>query len=166
MTLLPPQDLYSEILPGLWQGGTHDFDTLEFPKEYPIWKLQREFDSVATLYAIAHPVGWGVAERRYGFPDSSISEQDIPEIHDIAEWAHREWKAGKKVIIRCQAGLNRSGLIMALVLISEGYDPKDAIDLIRARRSPHALCNADFVRYLESLTISKANDLTNLTLPG
>lgn len=80
-----------------------------------------------------------------------LSEKDIPEIHDIAEWAHREWKAGKKVLIRCQAGLNRSGLIVALVLISEGYDPKDAIDLIRACRSPHALCNADFVKYLERL---------------
>ena len=153
MTLLPPQDLYSEILPGLWQGGTHDFDTLEFPKEYPIWKSQREFDSVATLYAIAHPVGWGVAERRYGFPDSVLSEKDIPEIHSIADWAYMEWKAGKRVLIRCQAGLNRSGICMALVLMKDGYGPKHAIDLIRARRSPHALCNADFVRYLENLTI-------------
>jgi hypothetical protein len=153
MTLLQPEDLYSEILPGLWQGGTHDFDTLEFPKEYPIWKSQREFDSVATLYAIAHPVGWGVAERRYGFPDSALSKRDIPEIHDIADWAHREWKAGKKVLIRCQAGWNRSGLITALVLIREGYKPEDAIALIRTHRSPHAPCNADFVRYLENLSI-------------
>lgn len=151
MTLLPPQDLYSEILPGLWQGGTHDFDTLEFPKEYPIWKSQREFDSVATLYAIAHPVGWGVAERRYGFPDSALSEKDIPEIHEIADWAHREWKSGKKVLIRCQAGLNRSGICMALVLMKEGYQPNEAINLIRSLRSPYALCNADFVRYLQSL---------------
>lgn len=153
MTLLPPQDLYSEILPGLFQGGTHDFDTLEFPKQYPIWKTQREFDSVATLYAVAHPVGWGVAERRYGFPDSALSEEDIPEIHDIATWVHREWKSGRRVLARCQAGYNRSGLVMALVLMKEGYSAKDAIDLIRARRSPHALCNTDFVRYLENLSI-------------
>jgi len=156
MTLIPPQDLYSEILPGLFQGGTHDFDTLEFPKEYPIWKSEKQFDSVATLYAIAHPVGWGVAERRYGFPDSALSEKDIPEIHSIADWAYEEWKAGKRVLIRCQAGLNRSGLIMALVLIKDGFSPKEAIDLIRARRSPYALCNADFVRYLENLTIKSS----------
>jgi hypothetical protein len=45
MTLYPEQDLYSEILPGLWQGGTHDFDTLEFPKQYPIWNQEKLFDS-------------------------------------------------------------------------------------------------------------------------
>ena len=40
---------------------------------------------------------------------------------------------------------------MALALMNDGHKAKDAIDLIRARRSPHALCNADFVRYLERL---------------
>jgi protein-tyrosine phosphatase len=149
MTLLPHQDLYSEILPGLWQGGTHDFDTLEFPKEYPIWKTEKQFDSVATLYAVAHPVAWGVAERRYGFPDSELSAQDIPEIHNIAEWAFEQWTSGKKVLIRCQAGWNRSGLVMALVLIKHGLSPREAIRLIREKRSPHALCNQDFVNFLE-----------------
>ena len=36
-------------------------------------------------------------------------------------------------------------------LMKDGHKAKDAIDLIRARRSPHALCNEDFVRYLEDL---------------
>ncbi len=151
MTLLPHQDLYSELLPGLWQGGTHDFDTLEFPKEYPIWKSEKQFDSVATLYAIAHPVGWGISERRYGFPDSELSAQDIPEIHNIAEWAFEQWTSGKKVLIRCQAGLNRSGLLTALVLLREGHSPKQAIELIREKRSEWALCNSDYVTYIESL---------------
>ena len=156
MTLYPEQDLYSEILPGLWQGGTHDFDTLEFPKQYPIWNQEKLFDSVATLYAVAHPVGWGVAERRFGFPDSALDEKSLPEIHAIADWVHDEWKSGKKVLVRCQAGWNRSGIITALALIKDGYKPKDAIDLIRARRSPHALCNADFVRYLEDVSRGKS----------
>ena len=34
---------------------------------------------------------------------------------------------------------------------SGGRTAKDAIDLIRARRSPHALRNPDFARYLERL---------------
>ena len=70
-----------------------------------------------------------------------------------ADLAHREWKLGKKVLIHCQGGLNRSGIVTALVLLKEGCGPKVAISLLRARRSPHALCNADFVRYLENLTV-------------
>jgi protein-tyrosine phosphatase len=152
MTLYPEQDLHSEILPGLWQGGTHDFDTLEFPKQYPIWNQEKLFDSVATLYAVAHPVGWGISERRFGFPDSALDEANLPEIHAMADWVYDEWKSGKKVLVRCQAGWNRSGLVTALALMKDGHKAKGAIDLIRARRSPHALCNADFVRYLEDLS--------------
>jgi protein-tyrosine phosphatase len=128
---------------------------LEFPKQYPIWNQEKLFDSVATLYAVAHPVGWGVAERRYGFPDSVLSERDIPEIHSLVDWIYDEWKSGKKVLVRCQAGYNRSGICVALTLMKDDDKAKDAIDLIRARRSPHALCNEDFVRYLEDLSPTK-----------
>ena len=152
MTLLPTQELYSEILPGLWQGGTHDFDTLEFPKQYPIWNQKKDFDCVATLYAVANPVGWGISERRFGFPDSALDENNLPDIHAMADWVYGEWKSGKKVLVRCQAGWNRSGLVTALVLLKDGYKPEEAVDLIRVRRSPHALSNTYFVRYLENLT--------------
>jgi protein-tyrosine phosphatase len=164
MTLYPEQDLYSEILPGLWQGGTHDFDTLEFPKQYPIWNQENEFDCVATLYAVAHPVGWGISERRFGFPDSALDEENLPEIHAMADWVYSEWKLGKKVLVRCQAGWNRSGLVTALALMKDGRKAKDAIDLIRARRSPHALCNADFVRYLEDLSRTKRPSAQSKTI--
>ena len=148
-------DLYSEILEGLYMGGTADDDVVDVAKPLRNLSEVQEFDSVVTCYSWAHPVGWGVSERRYGFPDSALSEKDIPEIHDIAEWAHREWKRGRRVLFRCQAGLNRSSLCASLVLMKEGYDPKDAIDLIRARRSPNALCNKDFVAYLNSLCEKK-----------
>lgn len=164
MTLYPEQDLYSEILPGLWQGGTHDFDTLEFPKQYPIWNQEKEFDCVATLYAIAHPVGWGISERRFGFPDSALDESNLPDIHAMADWVYEEWKSGKKVLVRCQAGWNRSGLVTALALMKDGHKAKDAIDLIRARRSPHALCNEDFVRYLEDLSRTKRPSAQSKTI--
>jgi len=148
-------ELYSRILDGLYIGGTADEDIICYPKNVGRIGEKSEFDAVATFYASAHPVGWGVSERRYGFPDSALSEKDIPEIHDIAEWAHREWKRGRRVLIRCQAGLNRSSLCASLVLMKDGYTADDAIALIRARRSPHALCNEDFVAYLNSLSQKK-----------
>jgi protein-tyrosine phosphatase len=73
----------------------------------------------------------------------------VPEILQLADWLFEEWLAGKKVAARCQAGWNRSGLIIALVLLKEGYSADDAISLIRERRSPNALCNPHFVKFIE-----------------
>ena len=144
-------DLYSEILEGLYMGGTADDDIICYPKSVGIIGEKSEFDSVATLYASAHPVGWGVTERRFGFPDSVLDENILPDIHAMADWVYDEWKSGKKVLVRCQAGWNRSGLVTALVLMKDGHEAKGAIDLIRARRSPNALCNKDFAAYLKSI---------------
>lgn len=66
---------------------------------------------------------------------------------DIAEWAASRVLSGP-TLIHCQAGLNRSGLIGALVLMLNGRTPTEAIDLIRTKRSPACLCNEAFVRYL------------------
>jgi protein-tyrosine phosphatase len=108
-----------------------------------------------TLYAAARPVDWHVRELRYGMWDSNLSDVDFEDIFDIVQLAHSDWARGKKVLIRCQAGWNRSGLITALVLIREGYEPAEAIRLIRQNRSSWALCNADFVNFL--LTVDPAD---------
>jgi Dual specificity phosphatase, catalytic domain len=152
--------LYSKILDGLYMGGTADEDIICYPKSLGQIGEKSEFDSVATLYASAHPFSWGVSERRFGFPDSALDAKNLPEIHAISEWVHSEWKQGKRVLARCQAGWNRSGIILALVLMLDGYKAEDAIALIRARRSPNALCNKDFVAYLNSLC-AKNRDKSN-----
>jgi protein-tyrosine phosphatase len=49
--------------------------------------------------------------------------------------------------------MNRSGLIMALVLIREGYTADEAINLIRAKRSKHALFNGRFEKWLKEASV-------------
>jgi hypothetical protein len=146
-----PTELFNEILPNLFMGGTSDDATINFPQELNHFKGERDFDCIVTLYAWASPANWGVEERRLGFPDAQIVNEYLDPIHEMASWAHSRWKLGKKVLIRCQAGLNRSGLLTALVLIHEGYSSSDAIALIREKRSGWALCNSDYVSYLNSL---------------
>jgi len=63
--------------------------------------------------------------------------------------------AWKKVATRCQMGWNRSSLIVALVLLEEGYKAQEAINLIREKRSPAALCNPEFVRFLKKVSETK-----------
>ncbi|HCK78837.1 MAG TPA: hypothetical protein DHW34_02345 [Actinobacteria bacterium] len=136
-----------EILPGLYQGGTEDDDVLGYGTHRRT-RGDFPFDLVVTAYADANPVPWHVEEIRFGFYDSALDGGDIPRIVRIARQAHARWKQGDQVLVRCQAGVNRSGLISALILLLEGYSPEDAIGLLRTRRSSHVLANRHFEQWL------------------
>lgn len=51
-----------------------------------------------------------------------------------------------KTYVHCTAGVNRSGLMVALTLVKLGLQPVDAIDLLRKVRSPSVLCNKTFAQ--------------------
>ena len=155
-----PTELWSEVLPGLWQGGTDDYDVIGAPTDHnlngiagmiggPTRVTRTHFDSVVTLYARANAASWNVKEIRFGFSDGDMTDFDPESDLGFAVCeAHADWKAGKRVLVRCQAGLNRSGLITALVLIRDGLAPADAIELIREKRGAAALFNNTFVSWL------------------
>ncbi len=142
--------LWSEILPGLWVGGTHDSDTVGVARDVKFTfnggMVVRddaeigpdEFDAVVTLYAWARPVDWHVEEYRWAIMDGG-HEVEAEQVKELVVWAHKRWKAGKKVLIRCQAGLSRSTFITTLVLVRDGWTVDDAIDRIREKRSRYAL---------------------------
>jgi hypothetical protein len=48
------------------------------------------------------------------------------------------------VLVRCKTGINISGLVMALMLIRDEYEPKDAIHLMRENRGQTVLSNRRF----------------------
>ena len=156
MTHLPYADDYAawptyaadEILPGLFQGGTEDDGVIGRRIPSCHYDRSHRFDVVVTLYADAQPAPWFVEEFRYGFGDSELTPGAIRKVLALAAAAHARWQAGETVLIRCQAGVNRSGLVMALVLMLDGYSARDAIELIRERRAPAVLSNRHFVRWL------------------
>lgn len=144
---------WDEILPGLWQGGTHEEDDIRsfrYKTDEARVTLD-DFDFVATMYSWAKPVDWFVREYRYGIYDSTIEQIDLDKLWDLVDLTHAEWKAGNRVLVRCQAGWNRSGLVMALILLKEGYTAREAINLIQSKRSGRPLCNPRFVKWLLSL---------------
>jgi hypothetical protein len=143
------EDLWSEVLPGLWQGGTHDDDVVYY-KTSGVGITASDFDFVTTLYASANPVDWFVQEIRYGIYDGNMKDFDIEELVGVVNMTHRAWKKGKRTLIRCQAGWNRSGLVTALVMMKEGHTAEEAIAILREKRSPFALCNATFEAWLIS----------------
>jgi hypothetical protein len=142
----PP--LFSEILPNLFMGGTDDDDLIHFPQRSYAKRTDLPFDAIVTMYAWARPADWKVQEFRYCVPDASINEIEIERLLEAVEFGYKKWKVGDRVLVRCQAGLNRSGLVTALILMRIGHSAQEAIDLIRARRHEDALFNEEYVKWL------------------
>ena len=143
-----PISLYSEILTNLFMGGTDDEDVIHIPARIYSRREDLPFDSMVTMYAWARPADWNVQEFRYGVPDASIKDIDLNRLRQAVEFGYDRWKQGDRLLVRCQAGLNRSGLVMALILIKDGFTPYQAIDLIRQRRTDIALFNENFANWL------------------
>ena len=153
--------LFSEVLPNLFISGTADHDVVQRGKSLQQLAEPSKFDSIVCLYGHANPASYFTREQRFGIADAELDEESIPEILQLADWLHGEWRKGKRVAAKCQAGLNRSALICCLVLLKEGYSADDAINLIREKRSPHALFNQHFVKFIEEQARAKSPSLAS-----
>ena len=140
--------LYSMIAPNLFQGGTDDLDVIHLAQTNNRPRTDLPFDAIVTMYAWARPADWNIQEFRYGVPDASIKDIDLDRLRQAVEFGYDRWKQGDRVLVRCQAGLNRSGLVLALILIKDGLKPAAAIARIRDNRGDDALFNRDFHNWL------------------
>ena len=128
--------LISEIKPNLWVGGY-------LPVELP-----QDFTHVLSLYRWGkYKFGPNTEHREVEMYDSG-DVPDVDQMNELADWVNAAHDAGGKVLVHCQAGLNRSNLITALALIKNGMPPDEAIALLREKRSPLVLCNAAFETWL------------------
>jgi protein-tyrosine phosphatase len=140
----PPESRWDEIRPGLWMGGHVRAG------EEPV-VVGREFDLVLSLYQReGHGPPPGVEHHFAEMPDGPLTEAQIAEAERFAVLAAEAVRAGRSTLVRCHAGLNRSGLVVAQTLVELGLGVPEAIALVRQRRSPWALHNELFVQYLES----------------
>lgn len=76
-------------------------------------------------------------------------EQGFDQINDLADMVNSARKEGV-VFVHCQAGLNRSSLVVAVALIRNGdvANGQEAIDLLRSKRDPAVLCNPAFEKWV------------------
>jgi protein-tyrosine phosphatase len=72
---------------------------------------------------------------------------DLARLHAVARMAADLVKSGNRVLAHCGLGLNRSALMIALILGYLGMDRRDAVERCRNRR-PGALYNPVFAVYL------------------
>lgn len=128
--------LVSEILPDLWMGGCRDGV-----------RLGPDFTYVVSLYPWEK---YTLSERTERLEVKLYDSADVPpagQLHEIAAIVNQKRQRGR-VLVHCQAGLNRSGLITTLALIAGGMPADAAIALLREKRCPLVLCNQAFDRWL------------------
>lgn len=131
-----PLESFTKILPGLFMGGGMQQPT------------GADFDAVITLNSGAIPIKSDIIQHIvWHIRDAELP--DLSELGEVAESAHMLWLLGKRVLVRCQMGLNRSALVVGHILTDVmGWSATDAIQEIRIKRSPYALFNENFESYL------------------
>lgn len=146
-------DAWNEIIDGLWMGG-HDYqpDGHEQPIDAVVGD---EFDLVVSLYS-----RWGcgpaegVERSNLRIPDGVLNATDLAAVRVLAHRVAGAVRNGKQVLVRCQAGYNRSGLVVALAMLELGWDGDAAVRHIRGKRSGHALFNENFLGYIAAEAVA------------
>lgn len=135
--------IVSHIHANLWQGAS----VSEFGYSMPDY-----FKTVLNLYPWGeYEKPEGIDYREYKLYDSH-SGVDAEEVDELAQWAFDRIDNGP-LLIHCQAGVNRSSLIAALVLRKMGFSSNGAIDAIRVKRGPECLCNPVFEKFVRNLDV-------------
>lgn len=116
----------------------------------------REFDVEhrshieGNLWVGAFTPGARVLDLRDAFPDSI--EQPVPAdvIEALVDRAEAMMADGP-ILICCTAGINRSPLVAARILMRHGHTADAAIALLRERRGDIVLCNPTFESWLREV---------------
>lgn len=126
----------SEIAPNLWQGGCQSGLILpDFIKSlvslYP-WER----------YTVQHDLENELYVRMYDSLDQATEQVD-----HLAALINTFREEGP-VLVHCQAGLNRSSLVVGRALTLGGMKGWEAVKTLREKRSPACLCNPAFERWV------------------
>lgn len=128
----------SQIDGNLWQGGCQNGLILPTNIKHLVSLYPWE------AYTIEHELTSALEIKMYDSLDQSMAQ-----VEALAAWVQACTLDGP-TLVHCQAGLNRSGLVAAKVLMLRGMEGRAAIKTLRENRSPAVLCNPAFERYIRS----------------
>jgi hypothetical protein len=136
-----------EVIPGLFIGTRLDPST-----GFAALDVDAIVDLEDWEMAWVPPVPFGCL--LISFPMDDGDDVD-PKVREVATFIVTLVTAGRRVLVHCTEGLNRSGLVVARALMEMGWTATDAIELVRQKRGPSvdgfsALGNPAFVDWLQT----------------
>lgn len=149
MIVLPSGADRDRVGPRLYVGAHHfDASTLE------------PFDVLVLCAAELQDAPEGAAERmkvlRCPLADDRPTRRERLRAWGAAQAVNRERMRGRRVLVTCAQGVNRSAWVAAVALWQQGLPARSAVATIQKRRTPRGvalrpLCNEHFVAHLQGL---------------
>jgi hypothetical protein len=140
-------DPWNEVVPGLFQGG-HDVRS----QSRTACVVTDEFDVVVSMTTReGYGPDDGVEHHVARMADAGVDAGIAARVEELTRVTAEAVESGRRVLVRCSGGLNRSGLVVAGTLVRLGHGPDEAIALVRRARGPWALTNPAFVTHLRGL---------------
>jgi len=133
----PEPFTWDEVAPGLFQG--------DFPEGAVDWG---QFDDVVSMSQAAPSPRLGADGLWLHVPIPDADMDDPDAVRQAARVVAERVGAGRRVLVHCWAGLNRSGVVSARALMYLGMPVAEAVAAVRAARGPVALFNRAFVEWL------------------
>jgi len=132
----------------LWMGSAPMCDSEDSRR------MQYRFD-VLVLAAMEHQPSSrcfpGVKVIHAPIDDNSyVRENELRIVQKASILVANALQSGKRVLVTCWQGRNRSGFIVAMALVRLGMPPEQAIERVRAARGETALSNNTFVHLILS----------------
>jgi protein-tyrosine phosphatase len=121
---------------------------------YPGGKtLRHHFDVVILCASELQQADVDIDKLHAPFDDSShLTRGTVEMLLGVAGHINKLRQAGKRILVTCQMGINRSAFLAAIALMLDGLTADEAVTLVREKRRPPAgwlpLSNATFVRTL------------------
>lgn len=145
----------SEIVPGLWQGSKPALGPHVAERGFDVLVLcAREYQPASVYFPKVQVIHAPNDDNPALYPFTEESLKTAVQASTAVLEARRE---GKRCLVTCAAGMNRSGLVVAITLHRlYGWSGDVCISKVRNRRRPRKgyrpLSNPDFTQALRRLT--------------